>query len=160
MAENGDNKTSMDELRELAEFMKEYGLSEVRIEETANSRLIRLQRGGRTVAAPSVMVETTSPSASPQPAGNAASPSVSDGGGTETINAPMVGTFYRAARPAEPPFIEEGDRVKTGDVLCIIEAMKLMNHIEAEFPAEVVEILVENATPIEFGTPLFRVRRG
>tara|TARA_B100000886_G_scaffold77935_1_gene50519 strand:- start:513 stop:1013 length:501 start_codon:yes stop_codon:yes gene_type:complete len=75
------------------------------------------------------------------------------------ITAPMVGTFYRAAAPGEAPFVEEGSNVKVGQTICILEAMKLMNEIESEFNAEIVEILVENGTPVEFGQVLMRVKQ-
>lgn len=73
------------------------------------------------------------------------------------VTAPIVGTFYAASAPDDPPFIKLGDRVKTGTVLCIIEAMKLMNEIEAEVSGTVVEILVKNEDPVEYGQALFRI---
>ena len=75
------------------------------------------------------------------------------------ITSPMVGTFYRAAAPGEEPFVEIGSNVKVGQTICILEAMKLMNEIESEFNAEIVEILVENGTPVEFGQVLMRVKQ-
>ena len=75
------------------------------------------------------------------------------------ITSPMVGTFYRAAAPGEEPFVELGNNVKVGQTICILEAMKLMNEIESEFNAEIVEILVENGTPVEFGQVLMRVKQ-
>jgi len=75
------------------------------------------------------------------------------------ITSPMVGTFYRAAAPGEEPFVELGSKVKVGQTICILEAMKLMNEIESEFNAEIVEILVENGTPVEFGQVLMRVKQ-
>ena len=75
------------------------------------------------------------------------------------ITSPMVGTFYRAAAPGEDPFVEVGNNVKVGQTICILEAMKLMNEIESEFDAEIVEILVENGTPVEFGQVLMRVKQ-
>ena len=77
--------------------------------------------------------------------------------GTVTIEAPMVGTFYRSTSPEAPPFVSEGDTVKEGQALCIIEAMKLMNEIESKLAGRIVKILVENAQPVEFGQPLFLV---
>ena len=74
------------------------------------------------------------------------------------ITSPMVGTFYRAAAPGEDPFVDLGSSVKVGQTICILEAMKLMNEIESEFNAEIVEILVENGTPVEFGQVLMRVK--
>ena len=75
------------------------------------------------------------------------------------ITSPMVGTFYRAAAPGEDPFVEVGNKVNVGQTICILEAMKLMNEIESEFNAEIVEILVENGTPVEFGQVLMRVKQ-
>ena len=75
------------------------------------------------------------------------------------ITSPMVGTFYRAAAPEEDPFVEVGNNIKVGQTICILEAMKLMNEIESEFDAEIVEILVENGTPVEFGQVLMRVKQ-
>ena len=77
---------------------------------------------------------------------------------TEIVS-PMVGTFYRAAAPGEEPFVEVGNNIKVGKTICILEAMKLMNEIESEFNAEIVEILVDNGTPVEFGQVLMRVKQ-
>ena len=75
------------------------------------------------------------------------------------ITSPMVGTFYRASAPGDDPFVEIGSKVNVGQTICILEAMKLMNEIESEFNAEIVEILVENGTPVEFGQVLMRVKQ-
>ena len=75
------------------------------------------------------------------------------------VTSPMVGTFYRAAAPGEDPFVEVGNNIKVGQTICIVEAMNLMNEIESEFNAEIVEILVENGTPVEFGQVLMRVKQ-
>ena len=75
------------------------------------------------------------------------------------ITSPMVGTFYRASAPGEDPFVEVGNNIKVGQTICILEAMKLMNEIESEYNAEIVEILVENGTPVEFGQVLMRVKQ-
>lgn len=77
----------------------------------------------------------------------------------EVIRAPLVGTFYRSPAPDAAPFAEKGDRVKKGQTICILEAMKLMNEFQAEFDMEVIAVLVDNGTMVEFGTPLFEVRR-
>ena len=79
--------------------------------------------------------------------------------GLQDITSPMVGTFYRASAPGEDPFVELGSTIKVGQTICILEAMKLMNEIESEFNAEIVEILVENGTPVEFGQVLMRVKK-
>ena len=79
--------------------------------------------------------------------------------GLTDITSPMVGTFYRAAAPGEDPFVDLGSKISIGQTICILEAMKLMNEIESEFNAEIVEILVENGTPVEFGQVLMRVKQ-
>src|SRR5205085_11520960 len=73
-----------------------------------------------------------------------------------TVNSPFVGTFYRSASPDNPPFVEVGQVVKKGQVLCIVEAMKLMNEIEAEQPGRMLEVMIQNGSPVEYGEPLFR----
>jgi acetyl-CoA carboxylase biotin carboxyl carrier protein len=99
------------------------------------------------------------PSSMPVPAATAAVAAVdAASSGLVDLLSPIVGTFYRQPSQAAPPFVEPGSRVKKGQVLCIIEAMKLMNEIEAEMDAEVVEILVANGQPVEFGEILFRLR--
>ena len=89
------------------------------------------------------------------------SPQIAPPGRTDLteVTSPMVGTFYRAAAPGEEPFVEVGNNIKVGQTICILEAMKLMNEIESEFNAEIVEILVENGTPVEFGQVLMRVKQ-
>lgn len=78
----------------------------------------------------------------------------------EEVLSPMVGTFYRSPSPDDPPYVEVGDRIRVGQTVCIIEAMKLMNEIEAEVSGEVVEVLVENGKPVEYGQPLMRIKPG
>ena len=85
-----------------------------------------------------------------------AAPEIETGSGV-TIEAPMVGTFYRASSPTADPYVSEGDVVKEGQILCIIEAMKLMNEIESKVAGRVVKVFVENAHPVEFGQPLFLI---
>lgn len=108
-----------------------------------------------TVVAAASPPPTTAASTSPVPEPEPAPPPANRK--TVDIVAPMVGTFYRAPAPDEPPFVDVGDTVRKGQVVCIIEAMKLMNEIEAEVDGQVVEILVQNAEPIEYGQPLMRI---
>ena len=77
----------------------------------------------------------------------------------DLITSPMVGTFYQAPSPDSPPYVKVGDKVKKGQTLCIIEAMKIMNELEAEYDCEILEVLVEDGQPVEFDTPLFRVKK-
>jgi acetyl-CoA carboxylase biotin carboxyl carrier protein len=107
--------------------------------------------------APTATAFHTVAAAAAQPQSEAASQAAELPPGTMTIEAPMVGTFYRATSPEATPFVSEGDMVKEGQTLCIIEAMKLMNEIESKVAGRVVKILVENSQPVEFGQPLFLV---
>jgi len=91
--------------------------------------------------------------------GAAETPTKESAPGIEQITSPIVGTFYRSASPDSPPFVHEGDVVASGQTLCILEAMKVMNELEAEFNMEVVAILAKNGDMVDFGTPLFEVRR-
>jgi len=112
----------------------------------------------RAVTAPAATTPATPPPvvAPSQPAAPSAADAAASG--LVEMTSPIVGTFYRQPSQAAPPFVEPGSKVKKGQVLCIIEAMKLMNEIEAEMDAEVVEILVANGQPVEFGEILFRLR--
>ena len=110
-------------------------------------------------AAPAPAALPTPPSVTPVPlpsAASAAAAKAADDKKTFTVNSPFVGTFYRSASPDSPAFVEPGAVVKKGQVLCIVEAMKLMNEIEAEQPGRLVEALIQNGSPVEYGEPLFR----
>ncbi len=138
-------------IRELVDIMNDNGLTEVEIEqEGVKVKLVKRPSGVvEQVVAPTVVTGGTKTSA--QPLESAA------GGNLKEVKAPMVGTFYRAPAPDVEPYVEIGDTVQKGDVLCIVEAMKLMNEVKAEFGGKVVEICVENAEPVEFGQVLFRI---
>ena len=144
------------ELYQLIDRFEKSGLWELawhRDKET-----VRLRKGPRPLAAP-VSTVGTAPATGPAPATPAAPPAGRSSPGIEVISAPLVGTFYRAPTPDAAAFVEKGDRVKKGQTLCILEAMKLMNEFQAEFDLEIVAVLAENATMVEFGTPLFEVRK-
>ncbi len=132
--------------RRLGALLSELGLSE--IEAAVGEIRVRLQRGG--VSAP-----VTAPAAAERPA--APLPAEAESSSMVTIEAPMVGTFYRASSPTAEPYASEGDLVKEGQILCIIEAMKLMNEIESKVAGRIVKIFVENAHPVEFGQSLFLI---
>jgi acetyl-CoA carboxylase biotin carboxyl carrier protein len=111
-------------------------------------------------APPTLAVAPVLPAPAPSTAGPAeASPVPEPGENGTVVKSPIVGTFYRAPDPNSPPFASVGDRVKVGQVLCIIEAMKLMNEIEAEVAGEVVRVHPENGQPVQYGDPLFTIRR-
>ena len=134
----------------LVGILDEKGLTEVEYE--ADGVRVRVARTAARPAAPPPPPATAA--ASPKAEGEA--PAVASAGG-QLIESPMVGTFYAASSPEAPPFVEVGDRVKKGQVVCIIEAMKLMNEIECEYEGVVAERLVDNSQGVEFGQPLFRI---
>jgi len=135
--------------RKLGVLLTELGLSEIDV--TVGDVRVRLHRGGAPSAAP---VFAPAPAAASVERPAVASAESAAG---VTIEAPMVGTFYRASSPTADPYVSEGDVVKEGQILCIIEAMKLMNEIESKVAGRVVRIFVENAHPVEFGQPLFLI---
>jgi acetyl-CoA carboxylase biotin carboxyl carrier protein len=137
-------------LKTLIELVESSGIAELEISEGEERvRITRALPGAHGPLAP-----VTDSAATTEPAGGAtpqALPTVSEG---HVVKSPMVGTFYRAAAPGSGPFVEIGDKVEVGDPLCIIEAMKLMNEIEADQAGVVKAILVENGQPVEYGQPL------
>ena len=152
-----------DQLRQLITLLGESDIQELKLE--GDDFRLELRRN-LPASQPQVVMQAPpapalvaapvpAPSASPSPAPPAAAAVRGD---LLEITAPMVGTFYRASAPGEPAFVELGSRISVGQPICILEAMKLMNELEAEVSGEVVEILVENGTPVEFGQVLMRVR--
>ena len=134
--------------RKLGTLLTELGLSEIDV--TVGDVRVRLQRGGAASASPVVAAPVVASVERP------AAAEIESASGV-TIEAPMVGTFYRASSPTADPYVSEGDLVKEGQILCIIEAMKLMNEIESKVAGRVVKIFVENAHPVEFGQSLFLI---
>ena len=143
-------------VKKLIELLEESGIDELEIKEGEES--VRISRhSNRAVAAP-VYAAAPAPVAAPvatAPA-EAAAPAAAKLNGT-VVGSPMVGTFYRAASPTSANFVEVGQSVKKGDILCIVEAMKMMNHIEAETSGVIESILVENGQPVEYDQPLFTI---
>ena len=147
-------------LKTLIDLVSESGVAELEITEGDDRVKIVNRVGAAPVAAtaPAVIaapVVAAAPAAAPAPAAtseSAAAPAVAED--TRTINSPMVGTFYRAPSPGAKPFVEVGDTVKKGQTVCIIEAMKLLNEVEAETDGVVKEICVENGQPVEYGQNL------
>lgn len=151
---------NLKELKELIEMLKGTDISEIEIERSGVK--VRLRKGGDITYQP-VMPRLEYPPTAivapsiQEPEGGAAAAAAPESAKTNQIKvtSPIVGTFYRASSPDKPPYVEAGDIVKKGQVLCIIEAMKLMNEIESEASGKVVQILVENGQPVEYGQPLF-----
>ncbi|MCL4799568.1 MAG: acetyl-CoA carboxylase biotin carboxyl carrier protein [Burkholderiales bacterium] len=145
-------------LKKLIDLVQESGIAELEI--TEGEEKVRIRRGAAAEVLPAAPAPVAAPGAStagPPAAVLAAAPGAEAPAGPEghLVKSPMVGTFYRAPSPEAKPFVEVGDAVKTGQTVCIIEAMKLMNEIECDQDGVVKAILVENGQPVEYGEPLF-----
>ena len=152
-----------DQLRELLTFLGESDIQELRLEGEDFRLVVRrnLPTAAPTAeAAPPLPVVAATPPTPPVPVAAAvpSPPPPSSRSDLQPLTAPMVGTFYRSPAPGEPAFVELGSRIQAGQPVCILEAMKLMNELEADISGEVVEILVESGTPVEFGQVLMRIR--
>ncbi|MCS3555593.1 acetyl-CoA carboxylase biotin carboxyl carrier protein [Sphingobacterium sp. JUb21] len=144
------------QIQDLIKFVSKSGVNEVAIEEKDFKITIKTNQEPTYVTA-SVPVAAAPVAAAPQPTAVAPAAAVSEEANFITIKSPMIGTFYRSAGPGKPTFANVGDEINNGNVLCIIEAMKLFNEIESEVSGKIVKILVEDAQPVEFDQPLFLV---
>jgi oxaloacetate decarboxylase alpha subunit len=152
---------NLKELKELIEMLKNTDISELEIERSGVK--VRLRKGGDVSFHPvmprmeyppaAIVAPSTAEPERPAAAGTAPAPAAVSN--QVNVTSPIVGTFYRANSPEKPPYVEVGDVVKKGQVLCIIEAMKLMNEIESETAGKVVQVRVENGQPVEYGQVLF-----
>lgn len=147
-------------IKKLIELVQESGIAELEISEGEES--VRISRTGTAPVATTYAVADAAPMVAPAaapapaaPAAGAAVPVAAPVASGHQVKSPMVGTFYRSPSPAAKPFVEVGDTVSAGDTLCIIEAMKMMNQIEADKSGVVKEILVDNGDSVEFDEPLF-----
>ena len=169
-----ETSVNMDELRELIALIQENGFAEFELEREGFRIHVRRDLGASEVSADSPRTSmgdaaTAAPataagsgakaSASPDHPGARAQTAASEDQDLQMIPSPIVGTFYRSASPNSDPFVKIGSRVEPDSVVCIIEAMKLMNEIQAETSGEVVKIYVENGQPVEYGQPLFGIKR-
>jgi acetyl-CoA carboxylase biotin carboxyl carrier protein len=156
------------EIKELIEFLIEKDITEFELER--GDVKLRVKRGHEThhethyVSAPVAHAAPAAPASSPKPAAATPAPVAAPSAPPEEENlhyvkSPIVGTYYESPSPGSPPFLKVGDQVKEGQVLCIVEAMKLMNEIEADASGELVKILVTNGQPVEYGMPLFAIRK-
>lgn len=141
-------------LKKLIDLVQESGIAELEV--TENEEKVRIVKGGMPprevyLSAPQMM-PAQAPAAVPAPAAAPAAPAAPSG---HVVKSPMVGTFYRSPSPGAEAFVEIGDTVKSGQTICIIEAMKLLNEIEADKDGVIKAILVDNGQPVEFGEPLF-----
>ena len=165
------------ELKELIEFLIEKDISEFELER--GDVKVRIKRGSEAAAAPPVVSVMPAPMTAPplahapavhesvasahtRPAASPSSVSAAPAAAAEEelhmVKSPIVGTFYESPAPGTPPFVKPGDQVQAGQILCIIEAMKLMNEIESDASGEVVKVMASNGQPVEYGQPLFALR--
>lgn len=147
-------------IKTLIQLLQDSELAEIEVKDGEES--VRLSRASQILppapaALPIAVPAAPAPAAPAEPAA-APEPDPPPQPQGEEVTSPMVGTFYAAPSPTSPPFVRVGDSVQAGDVLCVIEAMKTMNHIESEYAGEVAAILVENSDPVEYGQPLFVIR--
>ena len=151
---------TLDEIKNLIEFIREQDLTEFELEQ--NGVKVRIRTGGSVPSVPlvpTVSVVAAAPAApAPAPAAPAAEVAEDDGPELAIVKSPIVGTFYRSAEPGAKAFVDVGDTIKKGQVLCIIEAMKLMNEIDSEYDGEIVNVYVENGQAVQYGERLFAIR--
>jgi acetyl-CoA carboxylase biotin carboxyl carrier protein len=142
----------------LAEVLRRYDLSEIEIKNQHWHCILRRNAAvvapAHFTAAPAPVLPAAAPPTAPAPKAETSDGNVS------YITSPFVGTFYRSPGPDSAPFVDAGTRIRKGQVICIVEAMKLMNEIEAEIDGVVVQCLVENNSPVEYGEPLFKIKQG
>jgi acetyl-CoA carboxylase biotin carboxyl carrier protein len=160
------DETKMHELRELVEFLKANEIAEFDLDQ--GDLKVRIKFAGAPAAATGLdlsqlsrLIASAPASAAPVlPATSAASPAPAAEAGEKLheVKSPIVGTFYESPAPGAPSFVQVGDRVEVGQVLCIVEAMKLMNEIESDVAGEVVKRIVSSGQPVEYGQPLFEIR--
>lgn len=147
-------------VKKLIELLEESGIAEIEIHEGEESVRISRQGSGQLAQATyQLPPQATQQAAAEQPSTSSTAteptPTVEEG---NVISAPMVGTFYNSPSPDSPPFIEVGQKVSEGDIVCIIEAMKIMNQIECEVSGTISKILIENGEPVEYGQPMFVIK--
>jgi len=157
----------LNQIKQILDLVREHELSEFEIEHEGLRLKIRKDANGAPVVAhpghavPVMPMSGAATVPAAAPVAGTAAPSVADLGEEielAVVKSPIVGTFYRSSEPGTPPFVEIGASVKKGGVLCIIEAMKLMNEIDSEYDGEIVNIYVENGQPVQYGERLFAIR--
>jgi len=145
---------TFEQIKELAELVAERRLGALEVERSGFRVRIEGAAPAPARPAPAPAASSSSPAGQPAHAAGEGPPA-----GSHVLTSPIVGTFYRAPSPDAEPYVEVGSRAKKGQVLCIVEAMKLMNEIESDVDGEVLEIYPKNAQPVEFGEPLFAIRQ-
>jgi acetyl-CoA carboxylase biotin carboxyl carrier protein len=155
----------IDELKQILDLVREHELSELEIEHEGVRLKVRKDAAGAFIHQVAGAIAPVAPmprAAAPPPAASGPSETVDDAADVDmelaVVKSPIVGTFYRSPEPASPPFVEIGATVKKGQVLCIIEAMKLMNEIDSEYDGEIVNVYVESGQAVQYGERLFAIR--
>lgn len=157
---------TLDEIKQILDLVREHELSEFELEQEGVKLRVRKkgQDAPAVVVSPAhslpvpVVAAGTAPAAAPAAETPLAEENDTEGVELAVVKSPIVGTFYRAPEPTAPPFVNVGDSVRKNQVLCLIEAMKLMNEIVSEYDGEIVQIFVENGQPVQYGERLFAVR--
>lgn len=152
-----DDYVDINQIRELVRVAEESGVGEIVVEEEGVRIAVRMPGQGAPVAAPTAAAPVAQAAPAPAAPAPAAEPASDRPASWVPVVAPMVGTYYEAPAPGEPPFVKVGDEVAANETLCIVEAMKLMNEITAEEMGTVREVCLSDATPVEYGTVLFYV---
>jgi acetyl-CoA carboxylase biotin carboxyl carrier protein len=162
-----DDTMNVDAIKQILDLVREHELTEFELEQGGVKLRVRKQGATVAVAAPlapaaaaPLAIAAAAPALAAAPVAAPAAPAAPDAEPLElsVVTSPIVGTFYRTPDPSSPPFVEVGQRVKKGQTLCIIEAMKLMNEIESEYEGEIVKVYVENGQPVQYGERLFAVK--
>ena len=153
-----NNHMNLEFIQKLADLVADKNLGEITVQNGDSTITVKGKKAAAQtvveslpVAAAAAPLAAAPVAAAPAPEAKAAAPA------GKFVKAPIVGTFYAASAPDQPPFVKVGDQIKKGDVLCIVEAMKLMNEIESDFAGTVTEVFVENGQSVEYGQPLFAV---
>ena len=154
---------NLEDIRQILDLVREHELSEFELERDGLKIRVRKDARGPIVVHPAVAPVAVAaplpvPAAAPAPA--AAAPPIDDSVDLAVVTSPIVGTFYCAPEPGAAPFVDVGGRVHKGQVLCIIEAMKLMNEIESEYEGDIAKVYVENGQPVQYGERLFAIKVG
>jgi acetyl-CoA carboxylase biotin carboxyl carrier protein len=161
------DQEKMQELRELVDFLKENGIAEFDVERTDLKLRIKFAGAATAGADPAQLAALLAAAAAAHPSAPGSAASVASAAPAATaepaeqlheVKSPIVGTFYESSSPGAPPFVKVGDIVEVGQVLCIVEAMKLMNEIESDVAGEIVRRIATTAQPVEYGQPLFAIR--
>jgi acetyl-CoA carboxylase biotin carboxyl carrier protein len=159
---------NLEEIRELANLVNEHGFTDFEFENAKIRIRLSKQVNIQTIATPQIIAPAEAVQSQPVSTAAASEPSktetkaeaaADEDASLYKITSPIVGTFYRSPAPDKPPYVSEGSKVTPETVVCIVEAMKLMNEIQAEVTGEIVKIYVENGQPVEYGQPLFGIRR-